>query len=43
MGWDALYVSDDSEEDTEDELEQQYRLGEHLYSPTMLSDEHIPE
>ena len=44
LDWRAIYTSDhDSKEDTEDELKQHYKLGEHLYSATMLSDEHIPE
>ena len=42
--WSATFDSDeDSETDTEDEFEQQWRLGEHLYSVTMLADSCIPE
>ena len=41
--WSAIYVSDEnSESDTEDELEQQWTLGGHLYSVTMLADSYIP-
>ena len=42
---DDLYASDDdSEDDTDDELEQQFALGAHMYqATTLMSDEHIPE